>query len=79
MEQVSTIGLDIAKHVFQVQSGWCRAPADGDDQPDPSLSDRTRHRRQGRSTCPTQITLRHIGEPQGRDIAANGQADPGSL
>ena len=26
-----------------------------------------------------QLTLHHIREPQGRDIAANGQADPGSL
>lgn len=43
------------------------------------ISDRTRHRRQGRSTCPTQLTLRHMGEPQGRDIASNGQANPCSL
>jgi transposase len=43
-----------------------------------ALSDRARHRRQGRSTCLTQVTLRHIREPQGRDIAPNGQANPWS-
>jgi hypothetical protein len=59
--------------------GPAGVPTDGDDQPDPRLSDRTRHRRQGWGKRPTQVALRHIGEPQGRDIAQTGQADPGSL
>ena len=54
-------------------------PPDGDDQPDPRLSDRARHRRQGRPARPAQLALRDIGEPKGRDFAANGQADPRSL
>ena len=54
-------------------------PPDGDDQPDPRLPDRAGHRRQGWPERSAQLAVRDIGEPQGRDIAANGQADRRSL
>jgi hypothetical protein len=40
-------------------------PPDGDDQPDPSLSDRAGDRRPGRPTRPSQLAFRNIGEPKG--------------
>jgi len=54
-------------------------PPNSDDQPDPSLSHRAGHRRQGWCACPSQLALRDIGEPKARDIAPNGQADPRPL
>jgi len=47
-------------------------PPNSDDQPDPSLSHRAGHRRQGWCAYPSQLALRDIGEPKGRDIAPNG-------
>src|SRR6516165_8682163 len=54
-------------------------PADRDDQPDPSLSHRAGHRRQGRPARPSQLALRNIREPKGRDITTNGRSDPRSV
>ena len=51
----------------------------GDDQSDPGLPYRARHRRQGWHERPAQIPVRDIGEPEGRDIAANGQPNRRSL
>ena len=54
-------------------------PPDSDDQPDPRFSHRAGHCRQVRLARPSRVALRDTGEPQGRDIAAHGQADPRSL
>ena len=54
-------------------------PSDGDDQPDPCLSDRAGHRCQGWPAGPAQVALRHPGEPQGRDIPSHDLPDPRAL
>src|SRR5215469_16247246 len=60
----------------RVRSGL---PPDSDDQPDPRLSDRASHCCQGRPAGPPQVAVPDTGKPEGRDLAANGQADPRSL
>lgn len=46
-------------------------PSDRDNQPDPSFPDRAGYCRQVRSARPSQLALRDIGEPKGRDLASN--------
>src|SRR5215469_621078 len=54
-------------------------PSNSDNQPDPRLSDRARHCRQGWPAGPPQVAVPDTGKPEGRDLAPNGQADPRSL
>ena len=61
--------LDLqALHRVRFRTGLA---ADGDDQPDPRLSHRTRHRGSHRCPFASQVVVPHSAEPRGRDITTD--------